>query len=98
MLAVKVNNLFKIQIMASRKDLKRNLNNMVFDIVEECFTIQLMDESKFAVADEMIDKAANFQEAMLTKINGAKTKADFRPICEEIENTAIEFITKLNAL
>jgi hypothetical protein len=84
--------------MASRKDLKRNLNNMVFDIVEECFTIQLLDETKFASAETIIDEAANFQDAMLTKINAAKTKADFRPICDEIENTAIEFINKLNAL
>lgn len=84
--------------MASRKDLKRNLNNMVFDIVEECFTIQILDESKTKDADAIIDAAANFQDAMLTKINASKTKSDFRPICDEIENTAIDFINKLNAL
>ena len=58
--------------MASRKDLKRNLNNMVFDIVEECFTIQILDESKTKEADAIIDAAANFQDAMLTKINASK--------------------------
>lgn len=84
--------------MASRKDLKRNLNNMVFDIVEECFTIQMMDESKSDKAEAIIDEAANYQDLMLSKINLAKTKADFRPICEDIENSAIEFIKKLNAL
>lgn len=84
--------------MASRKDLKRNLNNMVFDIVEECFTIQILDESKTKSADAIIDEAATFQDAMLTKINSAKTKVDFRPITEEIENGAIDFINKLNAL
>lgn len=84
--------------MASRKDLKRNLNNMVFDIVEECFTIQIMDESKTASAEAIIDDAANFQDAMLVKINAAKTKVDFRPITEEIEKGAIDFINKLNAL
>ena len=50
--------------MASRKDLKRNLNNMVFDIVEECFTIQILDESKTKEADAIIDAAATFQDAM----------------------------------
>lgn len=84
--------------MASRKDLKRNLNNMVFDIVEECFTIQLMDESKMASADAIIDEAAEFQDKILVKINLAKTKADFRPITDEIEQAAINFINKLNAL
>jgi hypothetical protein len=84
--------------MASRKDLKRNLNNMIFDIVEECFTMQLMDDSKTAKADAIIDEAANFQDSMLVKINSAKTKADFRPICNEIEEAAIAFINKLNGL
>lgn len=71
---------------------------MVFDIVEECFTVQIMDPSKIEKAEAIIDEAANFQDKMLTKINSAKTKADFRPICDEIENTAIDFIKKLNGL
>ena len=71
---------------------------MVFDIVEECFTIQIMDESKTAFADSIIDEAASFQDAILSKINKAKSKADFRPITEEIENGAIDFIKKLNGL
>lgn len=84
--------------MASRRILKRNLNNMVFDVVEECFTIQLMDETKAKDADAIIDEAANFQDTMLTKINVAKNKADFRPINSEIETAAISFVNKLNAL
>jgi len=71
---------------------------MVFDIVEECFTIQLMDDSKVQKAEAIIDEAANFQDAMLAKISAAKTKVDFRPITEEIEKSAEKFITKLNAL
>ena len=84
--------------MASRRILKRNLNNMVIDVVEECFTIQLIDQSKVEQADAVIDEAANFQDTMLSKINGAKSKADFKPITAEIENAAIGFIQKLNAL
>ena len=84
--------------MANRKDLKKNLNNMVYDIVEECFNIQMFDESKSKDAEVLIDAAANYQDQMLTKINAAKTKADFRPITLDIENTAIDFINKLNVL
>lgn len=71
---------------------------MVIDIVEECFTIQLIDQSKVEKADAVIDEAANFQDKMLTKINVAKSKADFRPITSEIETAAIDFIKKLNSL
>jgi hypothetical protein len=84
--------------MASKKEIKRNLNNMVFDIVEECFMIQLMNPAKAEECDAIIDEAANLQDTMLTKINAAKTKADYRPIRAEIENTAVTFIQKLNGL
>ncbi len=84
--------------MASKKILKKNLNNMVFDIVEECFSMQMWNPEKTSQTEEIIDSAANFQDEMLTKINAAKTKADFRPICSEIENAAVDFINKLNGL
>lgn len=84
--------------MASRRYLKRNLNNMIFDIVDECFTVQLNDPSKTEKADKLIDEAADFQDAVLVRINGAKTKADFRPILEQIENAQVDFINKLNGL
>jgi hypothetical protein len=58
----------------------------------------MFDESKSVDAEVLIDAAANYQDQMLTKINAAKTKADFLPITADIENTAIDFINKLNAL
>jgi hypothetical protein len=84
--------------MASKRDIKRNVNNMVFDIVDECFSIQLWDESKTEKADAIIDEAADFQDAILSKINQAKSKGDFKVISKEIEEAAIEFVHKLNSL
>ncbi len=84
--------------MASRRFLKKNLNNMVYDVVDECYFIQTLDASKTEKADEIIDQAADFQDLMLEKINAAKTKTDFRPLLDEIENVAIDFIKKLNEL
>jgi hypothetical protein len=84
--------------MASRRILKRNVNHMVFDIVDECFMIMGFDESKTDACEKLIDEAADFQDTILEKINAAKTKADFRPIRETVENAAIDFIKKLNAL
>ncbi len=71
---------------------------MVYDIIEESFNVQLMDESKTEITDKLIDEAVSFQDKMLVKINGAKTKADFRPILKELEDSAIEFVNKLNGL
>ncbi len=92
---------FKIlnsNIMASKRELKRNVNNMVFDIVEECFTISLLNESKTEEAEKIIDETAEFQDEILVSISRAKTKKDFAPIREKIEKSAIQFIEKLNAL
>lgn len=84
--------------MSSKRLLKKHLNNMIFDVVEECFTVQMFDESKTEKADKLIEEAANFQDDILADINGAKTKKDFSPIREKIDETVIEFITKLNEL
>lgn len=84
--------------MASKKYIKKAVNNMVFDIVEECFSIQLFDDAKIEQTNAIISEAADFQDAILAEINKAKTKKDFAPINTKIEDTALEFITKLNSL
>jgi hypothetical protein len=84
--------------MSSKRLLKKHLNNMIFDVVEECFTVQMFDEAKSEKADALIEDAANFQEDILMDINSAKTKKDFNPIREKIDKTVIDFITKLNEL
>jgi hypothetical protein len=84
--------------MASKRDIKRDLNNMVFDVVEECFSIQLYDEKKTQETEQFIEDAADFLEQTLTKINAAKTKKDFGPIVEEIENKAETWVERLNSM
>lgn len=84
--------------MSSKRILKKNLNTMVFDVVEECYNAQLTDVKKTAAADKIIDEAADFQSAFLTKINTAKSKADFKGFRTEIETKAVSFVEKLNKL
>ena len=84
--------------MASKRVLKKNVNAMVIDVVEECFSIQLMDEKKTKATDKLIDDAADFQDQILNKINNAKNKADFKGISEEVETKAIDYVKQLNAL
>lgn len=84
--------------MASKRILKKNVNDMIIDIVEECFTLQLFDEKKTDKTDALIDEAADFQDDILTRINAAKNKADFKGIRSDIEAKAVHFVEKLNAL
>ncbi|MEN9699791.1 MAG: hypothetical protein RLZZ301_989 [Bacteroidota bacterium] len=84
--------------MSNKRILKRNINEMVFDVVEECFYFQLMDASKTAQTEKLIDEAADFQDAMLSRINKAKGKVEFRAIVTEVESKAVSFVEALNAL
>ena len=84
--------------MASKRILKRNVNDMIIDVVEECFSLQMYDEGKTEATNKLIDEAADFQDDILTKIHSAKNKADFKIVTASIEAKAIEFVEKLNAL
>ena len=40
--------------MSNKRILKRNINEMVFDVVEECFHHQMLDESKAPATEKLI--------------------------------------------
>lgn len=84
--------------MASKRTIKKGLNNMVFDIVEDCFSIQLFDDAKSASSEKVIDDVAAFQDDILSKIHKANNKADFRAIRSEIEEKGDSFFHTVNAL
>ncbi len=84
--------------MASKRDIKKGLNNLIYDIVDDCFSVQLFNDDKVEASDKVIDQAADFQDAMLTKINQAKSKSEFRAIHDEIEKKSEEFFQAVNKL
>lgn len=84
--------------MASVRKLKKDVNNMVFDVVEECFSVQLYNPSKKEETDKFIDEAADFLNETLTRINAAASKADFNAIIKDVEDTADAWLNRLNKL
>lgn len=84
--------------MASKRSIKKDLNNMVFDVVDECFMAMMVEGSVAEKAEKLIDEAAEFQDVMLAKINSSKSKADFKAVRNDLEKAAIDFVNKLNAL
>ena len=84
--------------MASKRTFKRHLNEMVYDIVEECFYLQLTDESKMKDTDKLIDEAASFQDDILSRIYKSKSKKDFSEISVQVNEKAQYFVEKLNKL
>ena len=84
--------------MASKRKFKKHLNEMIYDIVEECFYLQLTDESKVKKSDKLIDEAAAFQDDVLSKIANSKSKKEFSEISTHVNEKAQYFVQKLNEL
>lgn len=84
--------------MASKKMFKKDLNRMVFDVVEECFSVQLYNESKTDVTNELIEEVVTFRNNMTEKIHTAKTKKEFAVLHTEVEDAAVDFVHKINGL
>ena len=57
--------------MASKRTFKRHLNEMVFDIVEECFFLQLTDESKMKDTDKLIRRNRQYSHLVARPIHPA---------------------------
>lgn len=84
--------------MANKRDFKKNLNEMVFDIVEECFYLQLGDDSKMKKTEALIDETAAFQDEVLGKIYRNKTKKEFSELTKYVGEKGKYFVEQLNAL
>lgn len=87
----------KIQ-MGNKRSLKKGLNEMVFDVVDECYFIQIADSKKIEASEKLITEVADFQDGQLSKMNKAKGKAEFRAIYTEIETKSDYFVDALNTL
>ncbi len=48
--------------MSNKRILKKSLNELVFDVVDECYYIQTLDASKEKATEKLIDEAATFQD------------------------------------
>lgn len=84
--------------MANKRVIKKQLNGMIIDVLDECFSIQLYNESKTEATEKLINEALNFADDVLTKIHESKTKKDFPAIRQMMEDKGVYFVEELNAL
>lgn len=84
--------------MANIRDLKKNINGMIYDVVDECYSVQLYNESKTAESDSFIDDAADFQEEIMGEIKRAESKKDFKAIEAKVEKTREDWTLRLNKM
>lgn len=84
--------------MANVRNLKKNINGMIYDVVDECYSVQLYNESKAEESDNFIDDAADFQDEIMGEIKRAKSKEDFKAIEEKVIKTREDWTLRLNKM
>ena len=92
--------------MANRRDIKRNINNVLGDVIEECYSEMLNNPAKNEnEINAIIDDAADLANDLMFRVNNAQeitkgksVKTHFTKISEDLEDGAISFIEKLNKL
>lgn len=84
--------------MSSKKNLKKAIKQMVFEVVEECYTVQLFDESKSEASEKLINDAIIYLNNVISEINAANDRKAFKAIEEKAEQKADEWLEALNKL
>jgi len=84
--------------MASKKNIKKDVKQMVYDIMDDCDYVVVSGGKGVDKASKLMDDAVTFYETMVPKINLAKNNADFKSVRAEIEEKAIGFVTEMNKL
>ena len=88
--------------MASIKNLKKDINYVLGDIIEECYTWEISNPKADTKATEaIIDEAIEAFDALIEKVNSKNVenyKTHFKVINSELEQTAKQLIEKINSL
>ena len=88
--------------MASIKNLKKDINYTLGDIIEECYVYQLLNPKADAkLSEAIIDEAIVTFDSLIGKLNAKgveNKKAHFKGISTELETKATELVGKINSL
>jgi ATP adenylyltransferase/5',5'''-P-1,P-4-tetraphosphate phosphorylase II len=88
--------------MPSVKNLKKDINFVLGDIIEAVYIHELTTTGKPSDStNAIIDEAITSFDALITKVNAKNVenkKAHFKQINVELEQTANQLVEKINAL
>ena len=88
--------------MPSVKNLKKDINFVLCDIIEAVYIYEMTTTGKPSVqTNAVIDEAITSFDALISKVNAKNVenkKAHFKQINVELEQTANQLVEKINAL
>ena len=86
--------------MASIKNLKKDINYTLGDIIGVCDLIQL-DPAKAGKAEAIIDETIDVFDGLMARVNAKNVenkKAHYKEISASLEVSAKDLVSKINAL
>lgn len=88
--------------MASIKNLKKDINYVLGDIIEECYTWELLNPDKDTKkSDAIVEEAIKAFDKLIESVNSKDVedkKNHFKSVNIELEKTADKLIKKINKL
>lgn len=88
--------------MASIKNLKKDINYTLGDIIEECYVWELLNpKADNTKTEALIDEAIKTFDVLIAKLNTKNIenkKTHFKAISKELEDKATALIEKVNNL
>jgi len=88
--------------MASVKNFKKEINNVLSDIIEECYICQLISDDKIAAkADKIIDEAIATFDTLIAKLNDNSVenkKKYFQTLNADLKSKATDLLGKIEKL
>jgi hypothetical protein len=88
--------------MASIKNLKKDINYVLGDIIEECYLCEMVNpEIDKKKTEAIIDEAIESFDGFIERVNDKSVenrKAHFKAINKDLEATANNLIEKINKL
>ena len=88
--------------MANVKNLKKDINYVLGDIIEAVYLYEMSSTGKPTEStNALIDEAITTFDTLITKVNAKKVenkKAHFKQINNELEQAANQLVAKINGL
>lgn len=92
--------------MANRRSMKKDINYLIADVIEECYS-EILDNpgKKEKEINVLIDDAVDLADVLITRVNQAKSikdkkegKKHFNTITEDLKKGTAGLLAKLNKL
>ena len=85
--------------MASKRDLKKDINYLTFDLLAECFTYEgFHKEVKSELIDEVAKSILDNRNDLISRINHLDSKSDPKMVKQTFKNIRKDFEKSVEAL